>query len=407
MQADVMGWVFLVLGKTRIRFMKMPQPQKLSELVNDIDATIRSRFAGKTFWIKAEIADVKKQPEKNWCFLKFIEKDGNTITTEIKGVFWANSYSSIENFERETQQKFASGLEITCQVRVRFHKRFGLDLEVLEIDFAYAIGQLELDRKKTLERLVNENPSIKLLSNGSYSTNNNRAELPTMFKTIALITAPESDGQRDFNKVIENNKYGFSFLVRPFLTTIQGDRASQLILQQLEHIAMSKEKLDAVVLVRGGGSDIDFKSFNEYELAKAVALFPIPILTGIGHDRNTSIVDLMARQHKTPTEVAKFILETNEGVQRDIDMLKERFFQRVDELLDDAEKELANFRQRVKNLHPTTILKKGFAIVTYNNKIVTDPENIKPNSEMQTILKDKIIHSTVNKKSKNENQFDF
>ena len=76
----------------------MPQPQKLSELVNDIDATIRSRFAGKTFWIKAEIADVKKQPEKNWCFLKFIEKDGNTITTEMKGVFWANSYSSIENF---------------------------------------------------------------------------------------------------------------------------------------------------------------------------------------------------------------------------------------------------------------------------------------------------------------------
>jgi exodeoxyribonuclease VII large subunit len=387
--------------------MKMPQPQRLSELINDIDATIRSRFAGKTFWIKAEIADVKKQPEKNWCFLKFIEKDGNTITTEMKGVFWATTYGAIENFERETQQRFASGIEITCQVRIRFHKRFGLDLEVLDIDFAYAIGQLEIDRKKTLERLVKENPSIKLLSSGSYSTHNNRAELPTIFKTIALITAPESDGQRDFSKVIVNNKYGFVFLVRPFLTTIQGDSASQLILQQLEHIAMSKEKFDAVAIVRGGGSDTDFKSFNEYELAKAVALFPIPILTGIGHDRNTSIVDLMARQHKTPTEVAKFILETNEGVQRDIDMLKERFFHRVDELLDNAKKELANFRQRVKNLHPTTILKKGFAIVTYNNKIVTNPKKIELNMEVKTILKDEIIHSTVNKKSKNENQFDF
>ncbi|MBL0052368.1 MAG: exodeoxyribonuclease VII large subunit [Bacteroidetes bacterium] len=95
---------------------------------------MRMAFAGKTFWIKAEITDVKKQPDKRWCFLKFIEKNGNIITTEMKAVFWANTYSAIENFETNTQQIFASGLEITCCVRVRFHKRYGLDLEVLDID---------------------------------------------------------------------------------------------------------------------------------------------------------------------------------------------------------------------------------------------------------------------------------
>ena len=189
----------------------MPIAQKLSTLISEIDATIQNRFAGKSFWIKAEITDVKKYTDKRWCFLKFIEKDGNTITSEMKGVFWSNTYHHVQNFERETQQPFASGLEITCNVRVRFHKRFGLDLEVLAIDFAYAIGQLEIERKQTLERLVKENAGVRQMSNGNFSTLNNRLELPTVFQKIALITAPNSDGQRDFKEVIEGNRYGYAF----------------------------------------------------------------------------------------------------------------------------------------------------------------------------------------------------
>jgi exodeoxyribonuclease VII large subunit len=380
----------------------MPTPQKLSALVNEIDATIRNRFAGNTFWIKAEITDVKKQPDKQWCFLKFIEKDGNTITTEMKAVFWSNAYYNIVAFEKETQQVFASGLEITCNVRVRFHKRYGIDLEVLEIDFAYAVGKLELERKQILDRLVRDNPSIKLLENGSYATPNKQTLLPTVFQSIALITAPNSDGQRDFNKVINHNKYGYAFAVTPFLTTIQGDTASLLILQQLQLIAASKLHFDVVVIVRGGGSDIDFKSFNDYELARAIALFPIPILTGIGHDRNTSIADLMARQLKTPTEVATFILENNMNFEREIEILKERFFYCIDKALKDAATSLTGYRQRVKNLHPTTILNKGFAIVKMNNKIITNPQNINLADEIQVILKDETIFSTITKKSINE-----
>ncbi|MEO7768905.1 MAG: exodeoxyribonuclease VII large subunit, partial [Ferruginibacter sp.] len=189
----------------------MPIAQKLSDLVNEIHAAINSRFAGRTCWIRAERTDVKKYKDKRWCFLKFIEKDGNVISTEMKGVFWSGTYHHVENFEKETQQLFASGLEITCSVRVRFHKRFGLDLEVLAIDFAYAIGKMEIERKQTLDRLVKENEGIQLLSDGNFSTINNRLGLPTVFKKIALITAPNSDGQRDFKEVIEKNKYGYVF----------------------------------------------------------------------------------------------------------------------------------------------------------------------------------------------------
>jgi exodeoxyribonuclease VII large subunit len=385
----------------------MAKRLRLSELVNEIEDAIQNRFAGETFWITAEITDVKKQTDKRWCFLKFIEKEGHLITAEIKGVFWANTYHNIERFEKETRQTFASGLEITCNVRVRFHKRYGIDLEVLAIDYAYAIGKLELERKQTLERLVKENPTIKLLPNGTFSTKNNRTELAMVFQTIALITAPNSDGQRDFNKVIDKNKYGYAFSVTPFLTTIQGDNASQLILKQLKLIEASKEKFDVVVIVRGGGSDVDFKSFNDGELAKAVAMFPIPILTGIGHDRNTSIVDLMGRQHKTPTEVGTFIIDNNMHFEAEIEELKERFFQRLDELLEDAKDELASMKQRVKNLHPSTILKKGFAIIKISDKIITDSKGIKVNSALQTIMQTEIINSTVTKKIKNEKGFDI
>jgi exodeoxyribonuclease VII large subunit len=148
------------------------QPIKLSELLADIDDTLQFRFAGETFWITAEITDVKKQPDKRWCFLKLIEKDGRLITTEIRAVFWSNAYYNIEKFEHLTRQTFANGLEITCNVRVRFHQRYGLDLEVLQIDLSYAVGKSELEREQTLARLVAENPSHIKLIDGQYITTN-------------------------------------------------------------------------------------------------------------------------------------------------------------------------------------------------------------------------------------------
>ncbi|MCW3089240.1 MAG: xseA [Ferruginibacter sp.] len=385
----------------------MAAAQKLSELLNEIDATIYNRFAGKTFWIKAEITDVKKYADKRWCFLKFIEKEGNMVCAEMKGVFWSNTYHHVENFEKETQQPFASGLEITCNVRVRFHKRFGLDLEVLAIDFAYVIGKMEIERKQTLERLVKENEGILLLSNGNFSTINNRLQLPTILQRIALVTAPNSDGQRDFKEVIQKNKYGYAFEVKEFLTQVQGDSAAMLILQQLENIKQLQGQFDVVVMVRGGGSDTDFKSFNSFELSDYVASFPLPILTGIGHDRNTSIVDLMARQHKTPTEVATFIIDKNMCFEKDMLQLKERFFAAVKSLVETAQNKLAYNARIVKSSSPKTILNKGFAIVMHNSKIVTDPALIHETDEVQVILRDEILHSIITKKEINETDTEF
>ncbi len=385
----------------------MPVTQKLSEIVSEIEGTIRNRFAGRTFWIKAEIADVKKYGDKRWCFLKFIEKSGNLVTAEIKGVFWSNSFNQVELFESATQQTFNSGLEITCNVAVKFHKRYGLTLEVLEIDFAYAVGKLELERKLIIEQLIREQILLQDGLSGLYYSRNNKIELPLLIQRIALITAPDSDGQRDFRKVIGNNKYGYAFRVTEFLTRIQGDEASVLVADKLKLIEAEQNKYDVVVIVRGGGSDTDFKSFNNYELARQVALFPLPVLTGIGHDRNTSITDLVARQMRTPTETATFIIDHNMDVDNELESLKERFFNAVDNRLQRTKTDLENYRQRISNLSPATILKKGFAIVMMDNKIVCDPQNIPENATTQTMLKNEIIYSKVIKKTTDGRGYDI
>jgi len=380
----------------------MPKRLRLSELIGEIDDVIQDRFAGETFWITAEITDVKKQADKRWCFLKFIEKEGNLIIAEIKGVFWSNSYSSVLQFEKLSGQTFASGLEITCNVRVRFHKRFGIDLEVLEIDHTYALGKLEQEKQQTLDRLVKENPKVIRIVDGQYFTSNKSQELPIVLQRIALVTAPDSDGQRDFKQEITNNPYGYAFLVTEFLTQIQGDNSSILIIQKLKQIEAERENFDVVAIVRGGGSQTDFKPFDDYELSKYVASFPLPILTGIGHDRNTSIVDLMARQHKTPTKVASSMVEHNFNFESEIIELKDRLLETTERMIDKAKDNLLQMKRTVKAYSPSTILNKGYAIITSNDQIIIDPRDIKLNSEIKTILKNEVIHSTVTKKSKNE-----
>ncbi len=385
----------------------MSRKIKLSELVDEIQDTLQLRFEGETFWVTTQIIDVKKQEGVRRCYLKFIEKENNVVTTELRGVFWSNSYAQIEDFEKFTKQRFSDGIEITCKVQVKFHPKFGLSLEALEIDFAYTVGTLELERQQTLDRLLKENPTTIRLMDGVYRTFNNTTALPTVIQRIALVTAPNSDGQRDFMQEVEKNKHGYSFFITEFLTQIQGDNAHHLILEQLRLIEQKKVDFDVVVIVRGGGSMTDFKPFDEYEVCRFIAGFPLPIITGIGHDRNTSIADLMARQQKTPTKVASLVVDHNLEFENRVFELKDRFLASVSNRLETAKNDLGEMKRVVRLVSPSTILNKGFAMIMSEGKIITNPKMIKAHSQLQTQLKNETIHSTVTKKTKNENQFDL
>lgn len=380
--------------------MKMNASLKLSDLVGEIQETIQDRFEGEVYWVSAQITNVKKYETNRRCYLTLEEYENGNKTAEIKAVFWSNAYNEIEKFESTTKQVFKNGIEIICKVKVRFHNVYGLNFDILAIDVAHTLGSVELERQKTIERLLKENPTTIQLFDGVFRTYNNRLPLPPLIKNIALITAPNSDGQRDFLQEIKNNKHGYTFIIKEFLTTIQGDNAHQLISEQLKFVEQDKTPFDVVAIVRGGGSQTDFKPFDDYELSKYVAGFPIPIFTGIGHDRNQSIIDLMAREQKTPTKVASLIIEHNFEFENKLIYLKTTLNDLVNRQIQNAKDRLEYAKRMVKLSSPQTILDRGFAIITIKDKIITDPDRIEVNTEIQTILRDQTIYSTVNKKVK-------
>jgi len=374
---------------------------KLSELVEQIQETIQERFEGGSFWVSAQITNVKKYEANRRCYLTLEEYARSAKVAEVKAVFWSDYYDEIERFEKATGQVFKNGIEIICRVKVRFHKVYGLNVDVVQIDFAHTLGTLEIERQQTLERLLKENPNTIQFFDGVYRTYNNRLPLPLVVTNIALITAPNSDGQRDFLQEITKNRHGYTFNVREFLTTIQGDNAHKLILKQLREIEEASVQFDAVAIVRGGGSQTDFKPFEDYELSKCVATFPVPVFTGIGHDRNQSIVDLMAREQKTPTKVASLFVEHNFEFENRLMDLKERLHDIIAEQIETAKEKLIHAGRLVKLASPQAILNRGFAIITMGDKIVTNPNDIAENAVLKTLLRDEIIYSTVTKKEKN------
>lgn len=369
----------------------------LSQILYKIDETLQSQFGYQTFWIKAEITDVKKYESKRWCFLKLIEKKDDQIIAEMKATAWSQGYVFIDQFERLTQQPFTNGLEIVCKVKIKYNIKYGLSFDVLEIDNSFALGQLEIQKQATLKRLVEESNGQITKADDQYFTPNKRLQLPPVIQKIALITAQNSDGQRDFKNELLNNNYGYVFKIDEYLCTIQGDNAHQNIIEQLNNIGSKPELYHCVALVRGGGSETDFKPFENYDLAKLVANFPIPIFTGIGHDRNTSIVDLMARQLKTPTKVAAHLVEQNFIFENNLLYQLNLIEQNIAIKLDRAKQNLYHLTRLLQNLDPVNVLKKGYALVKINNKIVSNAAQLNDGDMIETFIKDTQITSTVSK----------
>jgi exodeoxyribonuclease VII large subunit len=368
-----------------------PHTIPLSQLVAEVQESIELTFGTELFWIHAEITDVKKYESKRWCFLKFIEKQNDAISTEIKGVFWNNTYNAIEKFEQITQQQFSSGLQINCAVKVRYHARFGLSLEVQAIDVAHTLGELELERMRTLEKLIAENPKHIILKDEVYYTHNNTIPLPPIIQKIALITAPNSDGERDFVKELQHNNYGYAFAIETFHCTVQGDTASQQITKVIHTIENSKTAYDVICIVRGGGSLTDFKPFNSYEMAQAIAKCNTPIFTGIGHDSNTSIADMMARQFKTPTKVANAIVNQNFIFENEVLYLKEKIQAAVSQKLQYYKDVLKTTSRILHSYNPQRTLQKGFALVMQDGKIITDIEKLQVGKCIEIQIKQSML----------------
>lgn len=253
------------------------------------------------YWVQVELSDVRANYSGH-CYLECVQKDpkSNSLIAKARGIIWSNVFSQLKPyFEQETGQAFVSGIKVLVKVTVDFHELYGYSLTIVDIDPAYTLGDMARRRREILLRLQEE---------GVLSLNK-ELELPVLAQRIAVISSATAAGYGDFCNQLENNAFGFAFYPRLFPAIMQGERVETSVIAALDRIYAESEKWDVVVIIRGGGATSDLSGFDTYDLAASCAQFPLPIITGIGHERDDTVIDLVAHTRvKTPTAAAEFLV---------------------------------------------------------------------------------------------------
>lgn len=287
----------------------------LYQLNNLVKQELKNRFPD-TLLLVAEIADVKEN-RSGHCYLELVEKreEDDAVIATARATIWAFTYRMLKPyFETTTGKSLQKGIKVLVSVEIVFHELYGYSLNIKNIDPTFTVGDLERKRKEIIDRLTQE----------GVIDMNRELELPMLPKTIAIISSPTAAGYGDFLDQLHRNVYGYAFHTKLFPAVMQGEKTTESVIAALERIYEYESIFDVVVIIRGGGSQTDLGSFDSYDLAANVAQFPIPVLAGIGHERDETIVDRVAyRSVKTPTAAAAFLIECFQEVGARLEEAKE------------------------------------------------------------------------------------
>jgi exodeoxyribonuclease VII large subunit len=308
----------------------MQQKLTLFELSEWIKDALKSAIPA-TVWVVAEISELKEN-RNGHCYLELVEKEGNEIVARARTTVWSYTYRILKPyFETTTGQFFTHGIKVLVQVSVEYHPAYGLSLNVKDIDPAYTVGDMALQRKEIIERLQNE---------GVFDMNK-ELELPLVPQKIAVISSKTAAGYQDFMNQLENNPLGIKFYTHLFEAYMQGGEAVPSIIAALDRIFEYEDFFDAVAIIRGGGATADLSSFDNYDLAFHITQFPLPVVTGIGHEKDDTIIDLVAHTRmKTPTALAEFFISGAERFHERLAGVEEEVVQLTRETIDSKKEQL-------------------------------------------------------------------
>lgn len=280
----------------------MPEKKvySLSGLTRSIQKVINAH-CNTMVWIRAEIVKLNYYPKSGHCYPTLVEKKNGKVIAELRGNIWGTKFELInQKFKAVLKEELRDNMTVVIQGSVNYHPVHGLALNIIDIDPEYTLGELAREKSETIAKLKAAN-----LYNA-----NKQTQLPTLPKTIAVISVETSKGYQDFLNVIQNNTRGYKFHFLLFPAILQGERAVGTINQQLEKIRNYAGIFDAVAIIRGGGGEIGLSCFDNYALAGKIAGFPIPVLTGIGHSTNETVSELVSYESFiTPTKIAEFLLQ--------------------------------------------------------------------------------------------------
>ncbi len=363
-------------------------------------------------WITAEISDVNNNVSGH-CYLDLIDYKENEkgISAKARGMIWANTYRMLRPyFETTAGSPLKAGMKVLLKVQVQYSLIYGLGLTISDIDPTFTVGGMELIRQQTIQKLQSE---------GCFELNS-KTQLTLLPRNLAIISSETAAGYRDFIKHLHNNEYGYSFNTELFQAQMQGDEAPESVINALERIYADIDSYDAVILIRGGGAVTDMVCFDDYNLCTNIAHFPIPVITGIGHDHDYHIADMVAHTYlKTPTAVAAFIIDL--FMQEDmhlssifqrltyalntktvaevnlLDQIQNRIAISCNKIIRDKEHKVDLLQMRIASLDPSDVLKRGFAVIYKGSARVKSVDDMEAGAEYQVQLNDGVAKIFVNK----------
>jgi exodeoxyribonuclease VII large subunit len=381
----------------------------LSEVTIRLQAAIREGFPDPV-WVKSEIGKLNIYPGTGHCYLDLVEKQDNRTRAQVRGIIWVNDYEYItRKFRLITGEELRGGMSVLFLARVNLHPVFGLSLVIADIEPTFTLGELARERMLTIGRLKKE----------GIFTLNKQVEIPLVPLRIAVISAETSKGLSDFTTLLDNYPRKYNFSIRLFPAYLQGDKAVESILEQLGKIKGSTNIYDIVTIIRGGGDEIGLTCFDNYDLSREVALFPLPVLTGIGHSTNETVTEMVAgRNLITPTDLAYFILRRLDSFLENLDLNWKQIVSlargRISEettgldhlhkmirvlgpqFLRQQEWKLSMIDNRIHDLDPQHILERGYSI-TYagDGTLLKSAEMARPGDTILTRLSEGALKSTV------------
>ncbi|MCR9015371.1 exodeoxyribonuclease VII large subunit [Aquiflexum gelatinilyticum] len=321
-----------------------------------------------SYWIVAEIGELK-QAGQGHAYLDLVEKQGNQIAAKMRANIWAYSYRTIAGrFQATTGQSLRAGMKILAQVTVTFHELYGISLNIKDIDPNFTLGERARIRQEIINRLSKEG-MIEL---------NKRYALPTVPQKIAVISSSTAAGYGDFVNQIEQNRFGYKVWYKLYQATLQGTDAAATLISAFQRIEADQnlEKFDVIVLIRGGGAQLDLDCFDDYGLAMAIAKSPLPVLTGIGHERDETIADLVSHtKMKTPTAVAEFILSGFRDFEDSLNLWTKNLSRFAGQMLVQEDKKTTELENRLKNLVRFNLSKNIEKLTFYQNRIKSSYHN--------------------------------
>ena len=381
------------------------------------------------YWVEAELSECREN--RGHCYMELIQKDELSATPVAKASAkcWASKWLVVRPyFERITGQRLVAGMKVLLKVYAQFHEAYGFSWIVTDIDPTYTLGDMARKRQEIINQLKAE---------GVFDLQK-ELSLSLFCQRIAVISSETAAGYGDFCHQLADNPYDFKFHIQLFPATMQGDGIERSIIEALNSINAVCENFDAVVIIRGGGATSDMTGFDTLVLAENVANFPIPIITGIGHDRDESILDMVSHTRvKTPTAAAAFLIDhlktvldklttLSEAIPRlfsvvkarqeaRLDNLYQRILMRVQQRAVTSQADIRNLEQglltalqrrltsehhrlemleeKVCSLDPTLLLKRGYTITLFNGKAVRDPQVLHPGDEIETRMEKGTIYS--------------